>query len=689
MKNPFSPTHLRQCLGWTAALAIAWTSAQGDVSLPALISDHAILQKSAKTALWGKAAPGEHVAAGIAGVRGKTTTTPNGQWRVELDLSQVGQGPFDLVIEGANKITVHDVAVGEVWLASGQSNMEFTLKDSIGAKEEIAASANAQLRQFRVANNAAPTEQDDCKGKWILADPQTAGGFTAVGYYFGKTLQQNLHTPVGLIHSSWGGTPVESWTSSEALDHNPELKAGKGRINKDVDAYNVAKPAYVAAFHDWAIKYDRVDKPADPAAFAAPEIPTTDWKPVTLPGKFSDAGLPDAGAIWIRKTVPFHGSARAGSAVLELQTPEGFETVYYNGKMVRSVTPENYEGTGARHYYYLKDHVEGDNVIAIRIYNPVGGAGLSGNPDRLTLGKNPLKGEWLAKAEYTLPPLAPEAQQTAPHPPKFVIAPYNRPCTLYNGMIAPLVPYTIQGAIWYQGETNVGRACQYQAAFPLMINDWRQRWGRDFPFYFCQLASMRDKKPQPGESGWAELREAQTKTLSLPNTGEAILVDLGETGDIHPRNKKGVGQRLASIALAKTYGKPVPCSGPVFDSQNIEGNRIRLHFRELNGGLIARPMETEYVVSSLRNESSPLVRNSPESQLEGFVICGEDRKWQWADAKIEGDTVVISSPSVPQPVAVRYAWADSPNGNLYNQAGLPAGPFRTDSFPGVTENAKF
>ncbi len=222
-----------------------------------------------------------------------------------------------------------------------------------------------------------------------------------------------------------------------------------------------------------------------------------------------------------------------------------------------------------------------------------------------------------------------------------------------------------------------------------MIIDWRQHWGRNFPFYFCQLASFQDKKTQPIECAWAELREAQTKTLSLPNTGEAILIDVGETGDVHPRNKKDPGQCLAAIALAKTYNKPVPSSGPVCDSQNIEDGKIRLHFRELNGGLVARPLGTEYVASSLKKENPSLVRNSPESQLEGFAICGKDMKWQWANAKIEGDTVVVSSPAVAKPVAVRYAWADSPTANLYNQAGFPAGPFRTDSFPGVTEQAKF
>ena len=252
-------------------------------------------------------------------------------------------------------------------------------------------------------------------------------------------------------------------------------------------------------------------------------------------------------------------------------------------------------------------------------------------------------------------------------------------------MINPLIPFAINGAIWYQGEANAGRAHQYQTAFPLLIADWREQWGQgDFPFYFCQLANYMAKKSAPAESAWAELREAQSKTLRLPNTGQAVIIDIGESADIHPRNKKDVGERLARIALANDYGKSMPFSGPVFEALAIKENQAILSFRHAEGGLIAQPLGETYDVRSLTGETAPLARNSPNSELEGFAICGEDKVWVWADAKIQGDKVIVTSEKVPSPVAVRYAWADNPTCNLANAAGLPASPFRTDDFPLTT-----
>lgn len=662
--------------------------ASATVTLPALISDHAVLQKSSQTALWGKAAPGEKVIASLASIRGETIADSTGAWRLTLDLMQTGPGPFDLVIEGTNRLVVADVVIGELWVASGQSNMEFTLNKAIGAPDEISASGNPQIRQFLVAKTIAATPQLECKGAWTVASPTTSGQFSAVGYHFARSLQQRLHVPVGLIHASWGGTPVESWTSAAALDADVELKAGREKIDGEIAAFPQLKADYVAAFHAWAKQYDREDTPLDPSAFAAPDINPADWKPVTLPGKLTTAGLPDAGVVWLRKTIPLHGEAASGRFPLPLNlgVPQGFETVYYNGKKVAAVTPDSYEGIGSRHVYYPTGSIDGDNVLAIRLYTPVANAGVDGD---ISFYSASLKGEWLAKAETAFPTLTSEARQSHPQAPKSIILPHVRPAVLFNGMIAPIIPFTIRGVIWYQGENNDSRAYQYRRAFPLMISDWRQHWGYDFPFYFCQLASFRDKKSSPSDSAWAELRESQTQALALPKTGQAILTDLGETGDVHPRNKKDVGERLARIALNQTYGQPIPFSGPVYDSAKIEGDKIRLTFRELNGGLVAHPVPADYVVSSLNNQTRPTTRNSPDSQLEGFAICGADRSWVWADARIEGDTVVVSAPSVAAPVAVRYNWADSPSGNLYNKAGLPAGPFRTDDFPCHTENRRF
>ena len=316
------------------------------------------------------------------------------------------------------------------------------------------------------------------------------------------------------------------------------------------------------------------------------------------------------------------------------------------------------------------------------------------SPAKLTggmkAGTNSLDGEWLARAEYEFPALDAKALASAPKPPASVLGEMNCPSSIFNGMIAPILPYAIRGVIWYQGENNCRRAYQYRTAFPLMISGWRKQWNQgDFPFYFCQLANHLGKKPTPDESTWAELRDAQSVALKLPNTGQAVLVDVGESADIHPRNKKDAGERLALIALAKDFGKSLPYSGPVFDSLKIEGHKAILTFRHTDGGLIAKPLAATYDVSSKANMTAPLVRNSPNSQLEGFAICGQDKQWVWADAKIEGDKVVVTSDKVAVPVAVRYAWADNPTCNLYNGANLPASPFRTDDFPAVTLDAKY
>jgi sialate O-acetylesterase len=324
-----------------------------------------------------------------------------------------------------------------------------------------------------------------------------------------------------------------------------------------------------------------------------------------------------------------------------------------------------------------------DVTLAIRVFNPAGGAGFFNDVDpHFSINAVPLGGDWLAKAEYALPPLAADAQAALPQRPAIPLNAQNVASYLFNGMIHPVVPYGMRGVIWYQGEANWDRGYQYRTAFPLLINDWRNQWNAGaFPFYFCQIASYNGAPKVPGPAWYPEVREAQTMTLSVPNTGEAILIDIGEDGNIHPADKLDVGNRLAKIALNQTYGKKeVVFSGPVYQSAAVEGGQIRLHFTHTEGGLVARPIPATYLPTS-KAPPVPLVRNSPNSQLEGFAVCGADNKWQWADAKIDGATVLVSSAQVPSPVSVRYAWANYPFCNLYNGAGLPAGPFRTDDQP--------
>lgn len=302
-----------------------------------------------------------------------------------------------------------------------------------------------------------------------------------------------------------------------------------------------------------------------------------------------------------------------------------------------------------------------------------------------------LKGEWLAKVETALPPLESVALSALPSRPAAVpYDPQNVAGYLFNGMISPVIPYGLRGVIWYQGEGNWNRGYQYRTEFPALIKDWRAKWGRgDFPFYYCQVANLSAHPAKPGNSEQAELREAQSMALALPNTGQAILIDIGEENNIHPANKVEVGDRLARIALARDYGKNVVYSGPVYAGMSVEGGKIRVKFTHTDGGLVAKPMPAVYQPLSTDPKTVPVVRNSPGSELEGFAVCGEDRKWQWADAKIDGDTVVAGSAQVPKPVAVRYAWASNPVCNLYNGAGLPTSPFRTDDFPLSSRNNKY
>jgi len=664
---------------------------KADVKLPAIISDHMVLEKTAKVPVWGKADPGEEVTITLNGQTVKATTGADGKWQAVLNLAESGPGPFEMTVQGKNQIKISDVVVGEVWLASGQSNMEWVLKNTIDAEKEIAQSANPLLRQFQVIKATSNEPLEDCTGAWVIASPETSGAFSAVGYYFAKDLQNELKVPVGLVHTSWGGTPSEAWTSAQALDSVPDLKEARGQFETVFKDYPGLKKQWVDGFGAWLKQTGREDKPtADVASFAGTDISPEGWTTLKIPGDVSGAGLPAAGAVWLRKTVDVPAAKANTQLGIELPAIEAFESIYWNGQLVKQLTYQDYPGTGYMRrwgpYAISPSMVKpGKNELAIRLFEPVSAAKFVTAPK---VGGMDLSGEWLAKTEYEFPAL--DAQQTAaPVPPKNPPAPHNTPAYLFNAMINPVVPYAISGVIWYQGESNAGRAWQYRTAFPLLVEDWRAQWKQgDFPFYFCQLANYQEKSSNPGESSWAELREAQTSTLKLPKTGQAILIDLGESKDIHPRNKKDVGQRLAKIALANDYGKKIPFSGPVYESSKIEEGKVRIQFTNTDGGLVAKPVPATYDVRSLSKETAPLVRNSPNSPLEGFAICGEDKKWVWADARIDGDSVIVSSAQVPAPVAVRYAWSENPTCNLYNGAGLPAVPFRTDDFPAATLNTK-
>ena len=687
------PFILRLAIAASVCTGCAWA----DVKLPAIISDHMVLEKAAKVSIWGSGDPGEEVTVSLNGIAATAKADAAGKWMLALNLEDSAPGPFEMTVAGKNKLTLSDVVIGEVWVASGQSNMQFMVREAIGAEGEMARPANPLLRQFVVKMNATSELMDDVQGKWVSASPATVGNFTAVGYFFAKMLQKELSVPVGLIHISVGGTPCESWTSAEALDSVPDLRATRERLWAAVKEAPEKKKAFIESMEAWTKENGREDKPcADAAAYTGPEISSDGWVAVKLPGAVTAPVLPQAGAVWLRKEINFPS---APTEKFPISLPiDGFDSVYWNGRLLKQTTFRNFEGLGFVRrrgpFDIMPEDVKvGKNILAIRLYEPTRPAVFpadTGGPRAGSGGSIKLEGEWLAKTEYEFPAIPAEKLAAAPQPPVIPPSPIHVASFLFNGMVRPIIPYAIRGVIWYQGEANTSRAYQYRTTFPLLISDWRKQWNQgDFPFYFCQLPIYRPKASMPGESGWAELREAQSLALKLPNVGQAVTIDVGETRNLHPRNKKDVGERLALIALAKDYGKAIPFSGPIYDSMKVESGKAILSFLHTDGGLTAKPLPETDVVSSLTNETATLVRNSPNSQLEGFAICGEDRNWIWSDAKIDGDNVIVWSDKVPSPLAVRYAWADNPTCNLTNGSGLPASPFRTDDFPPVTLKGRY
>jgi sialate O-acetylesterase len=657
-----------------------------DVRLPSIFSDHVVLMKAESVPIWGKADPGEHIRVTIDGKTAEADADAAGHWKAELHLKDSAPGPFEMTVEGKNRIVIQDAVVGEVWLASGQSNMELPLRVTADADAEIARSANPFLRQFLVKRAGARAPREDCEGHWSVAGPGASGEFSAVGYYFGKDLQQDIKTPVGIIDSSQGGSYIEPWTPEDAFDRVEAFAAAAAARRKSADEYPILKAKFAADFAAWLEKYDRKDKPCpDPAKYAAESASTEDWAAITLPGKIPEKGFPSSGVFWLRRDIDVSTLvARQGFKIM-IGPLDGYWQVYWNGRKLTEMTYAQLPAKDFACYFPVppEEIRGGKNTLAIRIYSPATPFAVRGGP--LWAGPIDLAGKWFAKVERSFPEITSEAMVSAPR--MTYKMPDTLPGGLYNAMIHSLISYAIAGVLWYQGESNVPRAYEYRVAFQTLIKGWREKWKRDdLPFYFCQLSNNYAKLAAPGESAWAELREAQAMALALPDTGQAVTIDLGEAGDLHSRDKKTVGHRLFLIAEAKHYGQPVSCSGPVYDSMAMEGGKTRVKFRNADGGLVAGRLPLRYNVKTLLGETAPLIRNSPNGELEGFAICGEDHHWVWADAKIDGDSVLVWSDKVPSPVAVRYGWADNPTCNLYNGAGLPASPFRTDDFPASTAN---
>jgi sialate O-acetylesterase len=630
-----------------------------------LFSDHMVLQRGVKAPVWGWAHSGTKVIVTFAGQTKTATAQPDGKWMVRLNPMPFSVEPRVLTVSSpdANQnVAVQDVLVGDVWLCSGQSNMEMGI-GACNATNDIASANFPLIRLLTVPRliATAPTQTMQCR--WLACSPTNVmqglwGGFSAAGFFFGRELHQQLNIPIGLIHSSWGGTVAEAWTSPEGLRPLGDFDQKLDQIASSKGQ----KSDYETDYENWCRKND----PGTREGWAKPDLDVTAWKTVRMPQPFEQAGLPDFdGTVWFRRSFQLPENLTGQSIKLGLGPIDDVDTTFVNGTKVGQMNRYDLNRVYTVPASVLKPGV---NVVSIRVLDTGGAGGLTGTADQMFIkASSGADSETLSLAgEWQMRDSAPLSRLPTPPTPADANNP-NVVTVLYNGMIAPLLPFAIKGAIWYQGESNADRAYQYRRLLPAMIQDWRREFGvGDFPFYIVSLAAWQATQPAPRDNEWAELREAQAMTVrSAPNTGLALAIDIGDAADIHPKNKAEVGRRLALCALAKTYGKKIEYSGPWFKSMKVQGNAIKLSFDHVDGGLEAKGGE-----------------------LKGFAISGEDHRFVWAKAEIDGKQIVVSAPGVDKPVAVRYAWDIDPVCNLYNAAGLPAVPFRTDNWPGMTVNHK-
>ena len=633
------------------------------MKLAPLFTDNMVLQQGMPLPVWGTAEAGGTIAVCFAGQEERAIADTGGQWRVTLKPLAASAEPRTMRItsSGAKEaVTLSNVLVGEVWVCSGQSNMEWSLNNAQNRDAEIAEARFPEVRLFTVPSLIAMQPQTEFSGAaWQVCSPETAPGFSAVGYFFGRELHRRLGVPIGLINSSWGGTVAEAWTSREGLLlGSPELRKIVEELERNGPALEAQRMECQRLTSEIEARTADTQNLGFPKGWADFPSPGGKWCDMEIPGLWQKRGVPFSGILWFRKEIEIPAAWAGRDLQLAIGAADKSDTTYFNNEKVGGLSmQEDPNAWSVQRVYPVPGRLvkAGRNVIAVRVHSNIHDGGLNGPAAAMRLTcpslpaaePLPLAGIWhyAIEADYGLVQLPP--QPFGPDNP-------NTPCGLFNAKIAPLVPYAVRGAIWYQGESNSSRPEQYRELFPVLIHDWRRVWGQpDFAFYFVQLANY---TPAPVER-WPELREAQTLTLAVPHTGMAVAIDIGAPEDVHPRNKQDVGLRLALNALHQTYGQAdvIPC-GPLYKAATREGSSIRIAFHHTAGGLCAKG-----------------------ERLQGFEIAGEDRQFVGAEARIEGAAVVVASPEVPVPVAVRYAWAANPVCNLYNSAGLPASPFRTEN----------
>ncbi|GAA4447628.1 sialate O-acetylesterase [Nibrella saemangeumensis] len=642
------------------------TATFAQVKLARIFSDQVVLQRQQPIPVWGWAKPNEKVSVTLAGQTQSGKAGADGKWLVRFSPLEAG-GPHQLTATAkSGKAEAGDILIGEVWLCSGQSNMEWPVKAADNYQAEKKNANFPQIRHFNVAHDLALTPQADLtKGEWKVCSPETVGDFTAIGFFFARELVQKLNVPVGLLHSSWGGSQVEGWISKEGMMSNDELRPVAQQLSTNwqqadsIVDYKLRKQLLKGVDNLYLTA-------ADEQKYLDPAYDFSTWRTADPFGQWDWKGMQGfRGQGYIARQIEIPADMVARQTTLGLAENDSRNEIYINGKKV-------YEGTetGSRKITLPANTWKaGQNQMVVKYGNAVKlpwfGLGLMGSPNDLYVADGTqrisLAGNW-----RMMPAFAEKHEYS-----RFM---NNVATSIYNAMIAPLVPFAIRGTLWYQGESNAGRAYQYRQSFPLLIQDWRNKWGTngrtsDFSFYFVQLSSYGGNQSSNQGSGWAELREAQTMTLQVPKTGMAVTTDVGNPKDIHPTNKQDVGHRLAVIALKQDYGQNIPYSSPMYEGVSFQGDKAFISFKHADGGLMVK---------------------DKYGYLKGFEIAGDDKVFYYAKAEIQGDKVVVSHLKVPKPVAVRYAWTDSPDeANLYNGAGFPANPFRTDTWPEVTRNAKF
>jgi sialate O-acetylesterase len=616
-----------------------------------LFTEHAVLQRGTALPVWGTADPGGTLKINLAGQSQTVEVNAEGAWKAEFPAMEAG-GPYELRIDGGDSsIVLQDILIGDVWLASGQSNMEWPLRAQVDNFEQEIAEANySEIRLFTVERNTSYEPIEDLEeGNWLVTAPETIGDFSAVAYFFGREIHQEMDVPIGLINATWGGTTAEAWTSEASLTEMQAFAEELQQIEKQLKTAPSQTDVFLRKTRDSLIQAQR--KQMDTTTLPA-ELNTDNWAVMELPNNWEAAGLPGYdGIVWFQKQINIPEENTTQPLTLHLGRIDESDLSWFNGEKIGQTNGYSIQ----REYEIPASAIRtGKNTLTVCVQDTRSMGGLQGPDDEMYLEQEgqrlnvDLSGNWKYEATQQLP-------QVDVFP--------EEPAILYNAMINPLLPYKIRGVIWYQGESNASRAEEYRKLFPLLIEDWRDQWNEgDFPFLFVQLANF--ITGPPGNTNWAELREAQTMALDLENTGMAVTIDIGDSLDIHPRNKQDVGKRLALAAFNIAYGRENAWSGPLYESMRVQGDSAIISFKEVAGGLLVVPGE----------------------KVTGFAIAGEDQQFYPAKARIiSKNEVSVKAPEVQNPVAVRYGWANNPKTNLYNEAFLPASPFRTDEWTGVED----